>query len=142
MAEGFPSSVPFRYSPVVSTVGCPARLSQTQVVSRNSELNADGCLAHDDPFGTPGQAKAAGQEANATRGGGTLRAEALEVPRHLARRVHDLYFSPQYPDFEPRTLWSLSNAFTSAFKDLDPIPQFRATAKLGSFLDICFKSSF
>jgi hypothetical protein len=26
-------------------------------------------------------------------------------------------------------MWSLSNAFTSAFKELDPIPQFRATAK-------------
>ena len=65
----------------------------------------------------------------------------LEVPRHRARRVHDLY-SPQYPEFEPRTVWSLSNAFTSAFKDLDPIPQFRATAKLGSFLDTCFKRSF
>jgi hypothetical protein len=66
----------------------------------------------------------------------------LEVPRHLARRVHDLYFSPQFSEFEPRTIWSLSNAFTSAFKDLDPIPQFRATAKLGSFLDTCFKRSF
>jgi len=66
----------------------------------------------------------------------------LEVPRRLARQVHDLYFSPQYPEFGPRTVWSLSNAFTSAFKDLDPIPQFRATAKLGSFLDTCFKRSF
>ena len=27
----------------------------------------------------------------------------LEVPRHLARRVHDLYFAPQYPKFEPRS---------------------------------------
>ncbi len=59
----------------------------------------------------------------------------LEVPKHLARRVHELYFNPQYREFEPRTIWSLSNAFTSAFKDLDPIPQFRATAKLGSFLE-------
>jgi hypothetical protein len=58
----------------------------------------------------------------------------LEVPRHLARRVHDLYFNPQYEEFQPRTMWSLSNAFTSAFKELDPIPQFRATAKLGRFL--------
>ncbi len=32
-------------------------------------------------------------------------------------------------------MWSLSNAFTSAFKELDPIPQFKATAKLGEFLD-------
>jgi len=58
----------------------------------------------------------------------------LELPRHLARRVHDLYFNPQYEEFQPRTMWSLSNAFTSAFKQLDPIPQFRATAKLGGFL--------
>jgi hypothetical protein len=58
----------------------------------------------------------------------------LEAPKHLARRVHDLYFEPQAPEFTPRTMWSLENAFTSAFKDLDPIPQFRATAKLGAFL--------
>jgi len=59
----------------------------------------------------------------------------LEVPRHLARRVHDLYFDPQYPEFTPRTMWSLSNAFTSALKGLEPIPQFKATAKLGAFLE-------
>ena len=58
----------------------------------------------------------------------------LEAPRHLARRVHDLYFEPKYEDFQPRTIWSLSNAFTSAFKELDPIPQFKVTAKLGTFL--------
>jgi hypothetical protein len=59
----------------------------------------------------------------------------LDVPKHLARGGHDLYFNPQHEEFEPRTIWSLSNAFTSAFKELDPIPQFRATAKLGSFLE-------
>ena len=58
----------------------------------------------------------------------------LEAPKHLAPRVHGLYFTPQYPEFEPRTLWRLSNAFTSTFKELDPIPQFKATARLGSFL--------
>src|SRR5208283_598917 len=58
----------------------------------------------------------------------------LDVPRHLARRVHDLYFNPQHEEFESRTMWSLSNAFTSAFKELDTIPQFRATAKLAGFL--------
>lgn len=58
----------------------------------------------------------------------------LEVPRHLARRVHDLYFDPPYPEFASRTMWSLSNAFTSAFKELDPIPQFKTTAKLGAFM--------
>jgi hypothetical protein len=59
----------------------------------------------------------------------------LDVPRHLARRVHELYSTPRHQEFESRTMWSLSNAFTSAFKELDAIPQFQATAKLGRFLD-------
>jgi hypothetical protein len=59
----------------------------------------------------------------------------LEAPRHLARKVHELYFRPEHPEFESRNMWSLSNAFTSAFRELDPIPQFRATAKLGRFLE-------
>ena len=59
----------------------------------------------------------------------------LEVPRALARPVHDLYFSPEHEEFQSRTLWSLSNAFTSAFKQLEPIPQFKATAKLAGFLE-------
>jgi hypothetical protein len=66
----------------------------------------------------------------------------LDIPKHLARHVHGLYFEPALEDFKQRTLWSLSNAFTSAFKELDPIPQFRATAKLGGFLEDRFKQSF
>jgi hypothetical protein len=57
----------------------------------------------------------------------------LEVPRHLARDVHRHYFEPEEA-FAPRTMWSLSNAFTSALKTLDPLAFFRSTAKLGSFL--------
>ena len=60
----------------------------------------------------------------------------LDVPRHLTRLVHDQYFNPTVEEFAPRTLWSLSNAFTSAFKNLEPIPQFKATARLGSFLEV------
>ena len=60
----------------------------------------------------------------------------MAVPKHLAKPVHDAYFTPQYPEFEPRTMFSLSNAFTSAFKQLEPIPQYRATAELGTFLGI------
>jgi hypothetical protein len=41
----------------------------------------------------------------------------------------------EHEEFQPRTAWSLSNAFTSAFKELDAVPQFRATAKLGPFLE-------
>jgi hypothetical protein len=59
----------------------------------------------------------------------------LQAPKHLAGVVHDLYFNPKYEEFQPRTMWSLSNAFTSAFKELEPIPQFKATAKLGAFLE-------
>ncbi len=59
----------------------------------------------------------------------------LEVPKHLARVVHSRYFDPQYKEFAPRKMWSLSNAFTSAFKELEAIPKFRATAKLGGFLE-------
>jgi hypothetical protein len=66
----------------------------------------------------------------------------LEAPKHLARSVHDLYFEPKYDEFRTRTIWSLSNAFTSAFKELEPIPQFEATAKLGEFLETRFTESF
>jgi hypothetical protein len=58
----------------------------------------------------------------------------LPAPKHLAKDVHHHYFEPEYDEFQPRTMWSLSNAFTSAFKELDPVPRFRATAKLAPFL--------
>jgi hypothetical protein len=38
----------------------------------------------------------------------------LEAPRSLLPEVHRLYFEPQYPEFAARTMWSLSNAFSSA----------------------------
>jgi len=66
----------------------------------------------------------------------------LEAPKHLARTVHDWYFEPKYEEFRSRTIWSLSNAFTSAFKELEPIPQFKASAKLGEFLETRFSQSF
>ncbi len=60
--------------------------------------------------------------------------DELGFPKHLARRVHELYFQPVHEEFQARTMWSLSNAFTSAFKELEPIPQYKATAKLAGFL--------
>jgi hypothetical protein len=65
----------------------------------------------------------------------------LEAATHLARTVHDLYFEPTYEEFRSRTIWSLSNAFTSAFKELDPNPQFSLTAKLGEFLEVRLSQS-
>jgi len=55
------------------------------------------------------------------------------VPRTLMSAVHDYYFEPREVTFEPRNLWSLSNAFTSAFKTLAPTKQFEVTARLGAF---------
>ncbi len=66
----------------------------------------------------------------------------LEAPKHLACTVHDYYFEPKYEEFRPRTIWGLSNAFTSAFQELDPIRQFKSTAKLGEFLEDRSSQSF
>ena len=62
----------------------------------------------------------------------------LEAPKHLVRSVHDLYCSIRDTrTSRPRTIWSLSNAFTSTsgFKELETISQFKVTAKLGEFLE-------
>jgi hypothetical protein len=56
------------------------------------------------------------------------------VPRQLMTAVHANYFDPGYADFQSRNLWSLSNAFTSAFRSLGPLKQFEATAKLGPYI--------
>jgi hypothetical protein len=63
--------------------------------------------------------------------------------KHGARTVHDLYFEPKHEEFKPWTIGILSQCvFTSAFRELDPIPQFKATAKLGEFLEARFSKSF
>jgi hypothetical protein len=46
--------------------------------------------------------------------------------------VHDL--EPKYEEFRPRTIWSSLERVHLAFKELDPIPQFKAAAKLAEFL--------
>jgi hypothetical protein len=58
----------------------------------------------------------------------------MAVPRHLAPLVHDHYFRQQ-EEFKPRTVWSLSNAFRSAFKEFAQFRQFRAAANLAGFLE-------
>ena len=58
----------------------------------------------------------------------------LAAPKYLAGTVHRHYFEPAHPEFQPRTLWSLSNAFTSAFTALEPVRQMEAAAKLAPFL--------
>jgi len=56
------------------------------------------------------------------------------VPRQIMPAVHANYFEPGHEDFRSRNLWSLSNAFTSAFKALGPLKQYEATAKLGLYM--------
>jgi len=52
--------------------------------------------------------------------------------------VHAPYFEPKYEEICAADHFGVSrNAFTSAF-ELEPIPQFRTTAKLGEFLDARF----
>lgn len=55
--------------------------------------------------------------------------------KHLATAVAEYYFEPRHPEFQPRTLWSLSNAFTEAFKELDATKFFQATAALTPFIE-------
>lgn len=58
-----------------------------------------------------------------------------KFPVKLLRAVHQEYFvHPSYEDFRAKTIWSLENAFTTAFKQLKPVQQYTATAKLGKFL--------
>ena len=63
-------------------------------------------------------------------------------PEYLGRTVVNNDPGSFSPRTQARTMWSLSNAFTSAFKELDPIPRFKATAKLGEFLEARFSQSF
>ena len=52
-------------------------------------------------------------------------------PVRAMPEVHRHYFEPEYETFSSRTVWSLENAFTSAFKELNPMRQFAETARLG-----------
>jgi hypothetical protein len=58
--------------------------------------------------------------------------DELGAPKHLARVLHHEYFEPGFPEFAPKTKWSQQSAFTSGFKLLEPVPQFKATASLAS----------
>jgi hypothetical protein len=60
---------------------------------------------------------------------------AADLPRHLAKDVHNYYFQPPHEDFAPRTLWSLQNSFTGAIKQLEAIPSYKATANLARFFE-------
>jgi hypothetical protein len=58
-----------------------------------------------------------------------------KFPVRLLKSVHRNYFLPSYEEFKPRTIWSLTNAFTSAFKEARDDRKYELTARLGKFLD-------
>jgi hypothetical protein len=58
--------------------------------------------------------------------------DQLDAPKHLAREVWKNWLTPAHEEFMPRTSFSLQNAYTSAFKLLEPVPMYRATASLSS----------
>jgi hypothetical protein len=56
-------------------------------------------------------------------------------PLKLLKTVHQEFFvAPSHAEFKQQTVWSLENAFTTAFKELKPVKQYEATAKLGKLL--------
>lgn len=57
----------------------------------------------------------------------------LDAPKCTMKDVHKNWTTPAHDEFRPRTMYSLQNAFTSAFGELDPVPKFRATASLGEY---------
>lgn len=57
----------------------------------------------------------------------------VKAPHHLLKDVHYNYFNDE--KFPAGTFWALSNAFTSAFKELKPSRQFECTARLGAYLN-------
>ena len=58
-----------------------------------------------------------------------------KFPTKLMRTVHTEYFvKPSFEEFQPPTVFSLENAFTTSFKQLAPQQQYTATARLGKFL--------
>lgn len=64
-----------------------------------------------------------------------------KFPISLIKQVHQNYFSPGYEEFYDRSLWSLENAFTESFKDLNPLTQYQTTARLGRFIAPLIKES-
>lgn len=59
---------------------------------------------------------------------------ALPLPRKLLTPLHETFVSPPHEEYAEPTAWSLENAFTEVFKQLDPAQQFEAASRLRPFL--------
>lgn len=58
------------------------------------------------------------------------------IPMRLVRDVYDAYFKPKHVEFEPRTLWSLHNAFTTAIKSLPVMSGMDSHAALARLMGV------
>jgi hypothetical protein len=55
---------------------------------------------------------------------------ANAVPASLLPKILEAWETPQYPEFTPRTAWSLYNAFTEVVKCRSPRAQIEDTLRL------------
>lgn len=58
------------------------------------------------------------------------------MPTRLVHDVWKNYATPPHAEFEPRTVWSLHNAFTESFKTLRPNVAMESSIALGSLFKI------
>lgn len=58
-----------------------------------------------------------------------------KLPVSLFKEVHNNYFDSPIPEFRDFNVWALTNAYTSAFKKLQPISQFEQSAKVGKLIN-------
>lgn len=56
------------------------------------------------------------------------------MPLHLIPNVRNGYFEPKHEEFKSRTMWSLHNAFTEAFKLLKPHVAMESATELARML--------
>lgn len=56
-----------------------------------------------------------------------------KFPMQTMKETHKEFFHPTYEEFEGRSLFSLHNAFTMSFKQLNAMRMYQETARLGSY---------
>lgn len=56
-----------------------------------------------------------------------------KFPMQAMKVTHKEFFEPSYSEFEGRNMFSLHNAFTSSFKQLNAMRMYQETARLGKY---------
>ena len=56
-----------------------------------------------------------------------------KFPMQAMKQTHQEFFNPSYEEFEGRSLFSLHNAFTTSFKQLNAMRMYQETARLGNY---------